>query len=127
MTSIQIGKLIKAALATNEGLTNLIGDKVFPIVSKEGTSYPFVVYRRAGITPSYTKDGRASELATVEILVADNNYTRSVEIADSIRDTIDGRGMTYSGMTVSQVQLVSADEEFVEDTYIQGLTFNFIL
>lgn len=127
MTSIQIGKLIRAALTTNLKLVELIGNKIFPIVSKEGTAYPFVVYRRAGITPSYVKDGRASEVATVEIIVADNNYTRSVDIADRIRETIDGKGMTYGGLTVNQVQLSSADEEFVEDTYIQSLTFNFIL
>lgn len=127
MTSIQIGKLIRAALTTNLKLVELIGNKIFPIVSKEGTAYPFVVYRRAGITPSYVKDGRASESASVEIIVASNNYTSSVEIADLVRDTIDGKGMTYDGMTVYQVQLISADEEFIEDTYIQSLTFQFLM
>lgn len=125
MTGIQIGKLITAALSANAGLVAAVGAKIYPIVSKEGTAYPFVVYRRSGITPSSTKDGRASEVVTVEIVVAANNYTSSVEIADMVRDTIDGRGIVYDGMTVWRTELVAADEEFVEDTYLQTLTFNF--
>lgn len=124
MTGIQIGKLITAALRTNDALAAAVGNKVFPIVSKEGTAYPFIVYRRSGITPSYTKDGRAGEVVTVEIVVAANNYTSSVEIADMVRDTIDGRGMEYGGMTVHRTELVAADEEFIEETYLQTLTFN---
>ena len=40
MSGLQIGKAIKTILS---GI-----DKVYPLVADEGTTYPFVVYRRSG-------------------------------------------------------------------------------
>ena len=131
MTGLQIGVAIKSALSASTALTEAVGTKVFPIVSKEGTSYPFIVYRRNGLETSYTKDGRASETVNVDIVVAANSYAQSISIADMVRDAIDGKGFIYTGtggtLTVRDCQLTSADEEIFEDSNVYTQTLNFNL
>lgn len=127
MTSIQIGKAVKAVLSASSALVAKVGTKIFPIVSKEGTTYPFVVYRRNGIDTTYTKDGRAGEVVNMDIVVAASTYIDSVEVADLVRDAIDGKAFTYHSMTVKGVQMVAADEDFIEDVYTQTLNFNLYL
>ena len=67
MSGIQIGKTIRTIL---NGI-----DNVYPLVADEGTTYPFIIYRRSSLNPSNTKDRyNYKEVATVEILIAANNY-----------------------------------------------------
>ena len=127
MTTIQIGKVINALLSADSGLSEMIGNRVFPIVSKEGTQYPFVVYRRNSVTPTYCKDGLASETASVDIVIASNTYTNSIEVADLVRAAIDKRACVFQGTTVSNIEMTTAEEDFVDDTYIQTLNFNFTI
>ena len=95
MTTIQIGKVINALLNADRALSEMIGNRVFPIVSKEGTQYPFVVYRRNSVTSTYCKDGLASETASVDIVIASNTYTNSIEVADRVRAAIDKRACVF--------------------------------
>lgn len=127
MTTIQIGKVINALLNADRSLSEMIGNRVFPIVSKEGTQYPFVVYRRNSVTPTYCKDGLASETASVDIVIASNTYTDSIEVADRVRAAIDKRACVFQDTTVSNIEMTTAEEDFVDDTYIQTLNFNFTI
>lgn len=127
MTTIQIGKVINALLNADRALSEMIGNRVFPIVSKEGTQYPFVVYRRNSVTPTYCKDGLASETASVDIVIASNTYTNSIEVADRVRAAIDKKACVFQDTTVSNIEMTTAEEDFVDDTYIQTLNFNFTI
>lgn len=130
MTGLQIGIAVKALLSASSELTQAVGSKVFPIVSKEGTSYPFVVYRRSQLDCDYTKDGRAGETVGVDIVVAATSYAQSIGIADMVREAIEGKAFVYGEqLHVKGSRLVAADEEFFEDSnvYVQQLNFNFYL
>ena len=129
-TGLQIGRAVAALLTAHSGLRTAIGSKVFPIVSKEGTSYPFVVYRRNGIEVHYTKDGKAGETVNVDIVIAAGSYAESIGLADMVREAIEGKAFVMSDMLkVYGSQLTAADEEFFEDSnvYTQTLNFNFYL
>ena len=129
-TGLQIGRAVSALLTAHSGLRAAIGSKVFPIVSKEGTSYPFVVYRRNSIEAHYTKDGRAGETVNVDIVIAAGSYAESIGLADMVREAIEGKAFIMSDtLKVRGSQLTAADEEFFEDSnvYTQTLNFNFYL
>ena len=129
-TGLQIGRAVAALLTAHSGLRAAIGSKVFPIVSKEGTSYPFVVYRRNSIEVQYTKDGKAGETVNVDIVIAAGSYAESIAIADMVREAIEGKAFVLGDtLKVYGSQLSGADEEFFEDSnvYTQSLNFNFYL
>lgn len=118
MSSLQIGKAIYAILASN----NI--NKVFPLVADEGTTFPFVVYKRSGLEPSDTKDRyNFSELATLDIIVAANTYEESISLAERIKDILEHSRGAYNGINIGGITLDDADEDYLEDTFIQKLTF----
>lgn len=119
MTSLQIGKAIYSILADN-GITN-----VYPLVADEGTTFPFIVYRRIGLTPSSTKDRfNYKEMATVELIVASSTYDSGVELAEQVKSTLLGKRGTYNEINIGDIYLEDADEDYLEDTFVQKLTFN---
>lgn len=118
MSSLQIGKAIYTILAKN----NI--NKVFPLVADEGTTFPFVVYKRSGLEPSSTKDRyNYSELATLDIIVAANTYEDSISLAEKIKDVLEHSRGIYNSINIGEITLDDADEDYLEDTFIQKLTF----
>lgn len=119
MNSLQIGKAIYQILNQN-GIT-----KVFPLVADEGTTFPFVVYRRTGLTPASTKDRyNYSELAVIDILVASSDYESGNNLAITIKDLLEHSRGNYNGINIGDIYLVNATEDYIEDAFIQKLTFN---
>lgn len=119
MNSLQIGKAIYAILS-DEGIT-----KVFPLVADEGTTFPFVVYRRISLTPASTKDRfNYRELATVEILVASSDYNSGISLAIQIKELLEKTRGTYNGIKIGDVVVTGASEDYIDDTFIQKLTLN---
>lgn len=113
MNSLQIGKAIYAILS-DEGIT-----KVFPLVADEGTTFPFVVYRRISLTPASTKDRfNYRELATVEILVASSDYNSGISLAIQIKELLEKTRGTYNGIKIGDVVVTGASEDYIDDTFI---------
>ncbi len=113
MNGLQIGKAIYQILNQN-GIS-----KVFPLVADEGTSYPFVVYRRIGLTPATTKDVyNFRELATVEILVASSDYESGITLAENIKNLLEHTRGIYNDIKMGDIRLMGATEDYLEDTFI---------
>ena len=107
--SLSIGAHVYKKLSDSTELAKLVSDKIYAISTKTETSFPFVIYKRNSLTPEYTKDRYGTgDTVSVEIVVASDNYLNSVTIADVIDS-----------------KLISANEDFIEDTFIQSLVFSF--
>lgn len=124
--SVLIGKHIYRKLSDSEALKQIVEDRIFAISTLQSTKFPFVIYKRNSLVPESTKDRyNTGDAVEVEIVVADNNYSRSAEIANIIRKIIDKKIGEYDGFSVINAKLLSADEDFVEDTFLQRLVFSF--
>lgn len=123
--SLQIGKAIYEMLHSDTAIMAKLQDKIFPLISEHNITFPFIVYKRTGIVPAYTKDRyTANESVTMDIIIASDKYNETIEIADLVRLSLEGKKGLYSGIQIEDVRLLSADEDFIEDTYIQTITFN---
>ena len=113
MSSLQVGKVIYQILHDNRIY------KVFPLVADEGTTFPFVVYRRSRLVPSSTKDRyNYNELATVDVIIASSKYSESIELAETVKSAIEHKRGTFNNIKVGDIYLTDADEDFIEDTFI---------
>lgn len=114
--SLWIGKLIKARI---DGVV-----PVYPCVVPSGTPDTFGVYRRTGFQGRDTKDGyNYLESLTIDIAVAAPSYSRALEIAQSVKDRLDGIRGIWDGKMINRLKLQNAMEDFSEGSYIQTLTF----
>lgn len=124
--SISIGKHIYAKLSASDEIKRLVSDRVFPISSKESTFFPFVVYSRSSLTPNYTKDRHdTGDTVTVEVIAASDNYLNSVEVAEAIRFSMENKRGKYESFNVISAKVVASVEDFISDTFIQRITFEF--
>lgn len=122
MSSLQIGKAIFQIL------NQVQPKKVFPLIADEGTTYPFIVYRRSSLTPASTKDRfNYKEIASVEIMIADNTYNGSIQLSEEVRNKLEGIRGNFNGINIADSKLISADERYLEDAFVQNLIFSFEL
>lgn len=85
-----------------------------------------MIYKRNSLTPEYTKDRYGTgDTVSVEIVVASDNYLNSVTIAEEVRKSLENKRGSYDNFDVIDSKLISANEDFIEDTFIQSLVFSF--
>ena len=87
--SILVTKYIRKFIVENEEVSKLINtNNVFPLIANADTTFPFVVYSRASLVPTYTKDLLTENSITIYIYVVSDKYIESLEIANAIRHSI---------------------------------------
>lgn len=122
---IQIGKAVYQILSNDTKVKEKVKSKIYPLVANQGTTFPFIIYKRTGIEPVTSKDRFiCSELTTVDVTVASDRYDESIELAELVKDALSGKNGIYSGINIIDINMISADEDYIEDTFIQTLTFN---
>ena len=120
MQSLKVGKEIYSHLKENKSLTDIVGNKIYPIIVEKDTNYPFIVYKRSNVIPEYTKDYHFKDFVIVDIICVSNHYVESVEIATLVRESLEDKRIG----DINSIRLESADEDFIDDAYIQTLSFN---
>lgn len=122
-TAISVNKYIYNILTSNTDLNKLVGKKIYPIVAEESTTFPFIVIKRTNIATEYCKDGKVNDRCDFTVTIAANNYAESVAIAEQVRKLIELKRNDYFNL----IHLWSVSEDYIDNTYIQELTFNAIL
>lgn len=123
-TSLNIGKVIKDILYQDETLNNLVKNQVFPLIAEENTTFPFIVYRRNSIRKANTKDYVNDEIASVDVVIACDKYSQSVEIAERARFILERGEYEGENFSVDNITLSNASEQYIQNTYIQSLMFD---
>lgn len=121
MTTLQIGKIIKKLLLSNERLKSYIGEKVYPLIADNSTTYPFIIYRRSAIVNSSTKDD-ADEPVIVEIYIVSHTYEKSISIAEEVRKSVEHRKGTFEDLYIDDIIITDASESYEGDAFVQYLT-----
>ena len=120
MDSLKVGKEIYSLLNGSSSLTDIVGSKIYPIIVEKETTYPFIVYKRSNIIPDYTKDFHFKDEVIIDIICVSNNYSESINIASIVRNILEDKRFA----DIESIKMESADEDFIENAYIQTLSFN---
>lgn len=122
MDSLRIGKEIYSLLNGCDELTKLVGNKIYPIIVEKETSYPFIVYKRTTIIPDYTKDFHFKDSVLLDIICVSDDYSESIDIASIVRELLEDK--RFNSMGIESIKVESADEDFIDNAYIQTISFN---
>lgn len=107
-------------------LTN-IGVKVYPIIADNDAKSTFIVYRRNGLSSNLCKDGIYQETVSVEITIVSPTYSTSIDTATKVRRAIERYRGTYDDYNIDDIFLTFADEQYIQNQFIQKLTFDIII
>lgn len=124
MESLELGRVVKSILLQDKELSKQVGSRVFPLVADKGTSFPFIVYRRDGLTPSSNKDRLVYDTQVrMSFIVASSDYRQGLDICSKVVDVlIASQGRTIGGLEITDLELLDTSEEYREDTFLQLLS-----
>lgn len=123
--TLLITKYIRSILEQDITLMEMIPIKqFFPIDAKQGTKYPFAVIVRTGMQDNSSKDGIYEDIVNVSIIVVDDNYINSIEIANEIRNWLEGHSYKDETINIRRIRLSTTSEAYYNDAFIQELSFN---
>lgn len=123
---LAISKHIYSALSASEELKKAVGDKIFPIATKNEVEFPFIVYERDSVTPRYDKSGASVTESSVNVFVLSESYTESLDIAEDVIAALERKDAVYEGFEVIGATMLGATESFTSNTYVQQISFNFM-
>ena len=123
--SLLITKYIRTILSHDSNLMKKIPiNQLYPVAAKTGTLFPYSVIIRTGMVNNQSKDGIYEDIVTVSIIVVDDNYYGSIDIANEIRNWLEGHSYKDETINITQMKLSSTSEGYYNDAFVQELIFS---
>lgn len=118
---LDISKWVYSVLSSDDTVTDLVADRVFPIIAQQGTGTikPTVVFRSVGFTSDRTKDGVYEDDCSLELTVLAVDVMTLQSLAEAVADALEGD-------ETRDAVLQSYSESFLPEyqAYEGVLTFN---
>lgn len=114
--TLRIGEVIYARLKQFKN--------VYPLVADEGTTFPFMIYRRSSGYSISTKDGIWSSVANIDVMIAAQSYEESIELADKVLLQLESTRGNVAGFDIWSIRMVDSNETYIENSFIQELKFS---
>lgn len=121
-----ISKHIYSALSKSANIYEAVGNKIYPIATKNEVPFPFIVYERDSVTPRYDKSGASVTDSVVNVYVLSESYTQSIDIAELVIDALERKEAVYDNFQVIGAVMQGASESYTANTFVQQITFSFI-
>lgn len=121
-SSLSAGEIIRDILVNNAEVAAR-AKKVFPVV-EDSAELPYIVYRRTQLEQEPAKGRRGADTVGIEILCYTQHYTEGVELAEAVRDALDGAQGEKDGLVMRSCYLADSEEAWQGDAYVQQLVFN---
>jgi len=123
INTLDIGKYIYNKLSADSTLTQM-GVHIYPLIADNDAKFPFIIYKRTGLSSSICKDGTYEDIVTMEIKVVTDKYSVGIQIANIIRSLLQKPFARYGDMEISDVSIDFAGEDFIENAFIQTMQLN---
>lgn len=108
-------KHIFQRLITTPEVAKLVGFQVYPVAVPKTAVLPFCVYKRNNITRESALVGPIYQpVVSLQIASWALNYDTARELGDEVRLALDGRTGTLSGVTISDIRLVSETDDYLD-------------
>lgn len=119
MNIFDFGSYLRELILSDEDIQNRIGDKMFPLIAPEKTTFPFVIYQRSSTYGEYNKDFLTDYIVNIDVIVFSSKYADVIELAGLINKCIQEKWNT----TRTKPHLVGSADNFDYDTYYTVLSY----
>lgn len=123
-----IGEAIYYVLQTTSAITNVVDDRVYPVVVPQKVEFPAIVYTKASSDAENTKDEVSTiENATVQIKVMHPSMVKVKDLGAAVRKAFDNLSGTINGIEIDTTKYQGATVIYDEDAqvFMNIITFNF--
>ena len=120
-SSLSAGEIIRGILAADPAVTTRV-NKIYPVIVDKA-ELPYITYRRASLQQDPVKSTRGADTVGIEVICYTARYTEGVELAEAVRDALDGATGTSDGLLMRSCFLSDSEEAWQDDAYLQQLIF----
>lgn len=106
---------VRAVLLADAAVAAIVGTRVYPVIAPYDAQPPLLTYRRSAVQRSHTLSG-PSGITTVTLIVdvVALTYESARDLADKVRQSLDGWGGTRENADVRNVSLETESDGFVQ-------------
>lgn len=127
--TLLIWKYLRPVLAESEELTQYVPEAyIYPLAALSDTPFPYIIYRRDSLIPSYTKYNPTcsgwTNTITISISVYSDNYDECVYIANLVRSLLENYYIETEEIKIHPIELSSSYESYTENGFQENLVFN---
>lgn len=124
-TSLSVGSLIRSVLLASEDVQAFAPNKIYPIISKEGATLPYITYQRGGFDETPQKyGGDGNDVVTITINCYAESYDDAVNIAEAVRGALDMvRDLSDDSLSIRRCNMTDSSETYEGGAFIQSLVF----
>lgn len=123
--SMMTGNYLLEVLNDQEELISVLGEgKIFPLVAKEDTTFPFVIYTRDNLNVQYTKVVGHDNIVNITYRVYSDNYDEAITIANIIRNILERKNINIPNIIkINDIRITNMYEQFTENGFCEAITF----
>jgi hypothetical protein len=119
MKFTETGAALYHILSSDTWLSNVVGNRIFPLMAVNATTFPFIAYKRSDVSIGYTKDRIYQSDVTIDMVCVSIDYKQGVDIADRVVwALLDKRFAQYD---IDTIRLKTAFEDYADDAFVQAL------
>lgn len=111
---------IRQALLEKKEITDIVDNKVYPIIAPKDTEGDFIIYQRDKYSKEYTKMQIYNQTCHVFVTGVCEKYSTSQELAYQINEALEG---IHADLNMD-IRLLDSTEDFEDGKYIQVLLFS---
>lgn len=115
-SSIVIGAVLQ------DCVSNLV-TKIFPVIAVKDAEAPYIRYVRTKLAQSAVKLNMGPTDAIVQVDCCTREYSEGVELAEAVREALDGCQCRVGDITMRSCMLMDGSEDYRDDTFVQTLIF----
>lgn len=111
-----IEQRIVSLLLADPTITAAVGERISPVVLRQETALPSLVYRRLDSDPEYTLAGRAGwRTARVQVACWAQEYAEARTLAEAVRNALDAYSETSDTGSIRFISISDGADEYVMD------------
>tara|TARA_Y100000401_G_scaffold39957_1_gene30354 strand:- start:752 stop:1153 length:402 start_codon:yes stop_codon:yes gene_type:complete len=116
------GLAISSLLRTDSDVFALVSTRVYPVVAKDSTAFPFIIYDVESESPTQDKDGVSTlDEDFVTVSAYSKTYSEAADLARKIRTALDRKTGTYGGIKVQSIQYNGYNDLFDDNASNDGV------
>ena len=97
---------------------------VYPVKADEGTTFPFIIYRRVSGDNKSSKDGIYSSIANIEVNLVAQSYEESKKKKKKVLQKLEAARGPIAGLDIWTIRMIDSNETWIENSFIQCLKFS---
>lgn len=111
-----IEQRIKSLLLADATISAAVSNRVTPVIMRQETGLPALVYRRLDSTPDYTLAGRAGwRTVTVQVVCWAVDYMEARTLAEAVRKALDAYSETSAEGSIRFISVGDGADEYAPE------------